>query len=231
MEHTIKTKTAHFLKKFDINKEIFDSYMQNEAMKLKELELELDEKSKVLITALANEKLLKEPEKELALKVNEAFSLGFHILDSINRPLVKIYFQDMIPSDCKTNLRGTRKAINNALIIMENPEYNKLNMLEDQYKSAIVEIDQFLEKKNDTIVIKDEAKKEFDIVEEKWEHQYARLKSYYNGYLRDKDLNYKIFFEELKNKSSKHSKNDDIEEVNVVEENVHVETNDTPEER
>ena len=201
--------------------------MQNEAMKLKDLELELDEKSKALITALANKKLLKKPEKELALKVNEAFSLGFHILDSTNRPLVKIYFEDMIPSDYKTNLEGTRKAIKNALIIMENPEYNKLNMLEDQYKSAIVEIDQFLEKKNEIVVIKDEAKNEFDKVEEKWEHQYARLKSYYNGYLRDKDLNYKIFFEDLKNKSSKHSKSDDTEE-NIVEENVPVENNDAP---
>jgi hypothetical protein len=162
----------------------------------------LIELQKLKTTIKANKEIVDDEENKIVEEVYKFLNFGYKKLDSLTPDVLKIYFPDL-PSTTKENLNKILKMYKSVLLIMENDEYNELNGLIDEYKSAIATIETFLPKKNDIIFKKENNSKKHAKALASGISQYAILKLHFKAHFYEKERDYKYFFKDLGNPKPK----------------------------
>ncbi len=218
-KENISLNTKHAKDKINSHKEIIIEaagerkarYVFEQLEEVIDFQLKVEEASKVVLTLIANKKILKVEEDKLKVTAHQLFKEGYKLLSAKNQDAIPLYFKKIIPSTAKTKLSLLRKALKSGLVMIENPEYNELNNYKDEFIAEIEKINLFLTKNEEFLSIEESSTSEYNELIEDFKTSYHQLKIYAKAALLKSKYDYRELFLDLGKSATSSSKSSKLE--------------------
>ncbi len=190
--------TKYTIHEVENRRELFDEYGLEKIHKIAEFESIASSKNKKFIILNANQDILENEKDTLEKSSYELFRKSYKtVAASSDKELLKIYFKDDKPNKVNGKLDLTLKALKRGMLIMENPSYDEINHLKDDYIDMINKLDEFLSNYNEKSEELSIAKSESLEANHNWREYYTGLKHLVQFQLIGKGVDYRIFFLDL----------------------------------